>query len=421
MLLLTLIVMNISYAQEKLTFEDAVKIALENNFDIKMIENDAEIIKNQATVGNAGLLPTVDVSAGASYTNGVNANVGREIELTNVNAGLGMTYTIFDGMGRFNTYKKLKQSSDVAELRERADIESVILQLSNEFYNLAVADENLKIAKEGLEISKERYLRAKTKFEFGKTRKVDVLQAEVDLNTDSLTMVDASNNLASAKRNMNVLLGRESNLNFNIAIDGVDFAKLELQVIKEDALERNASYLEAVSDMDVKELDLKITQASLFPKLSFSANYSLQQVEQDQFALNFDDPKGTVATGLTLSYNIFDGGKRNIERQNAKIALENSRLQKESFELMLIRDIENGYANYQNSLLKVSIQENSLNVAELNFQQVEERYNLGQMTATEFREAQLNLLQSKSNLYTSIYEAKLTEIELYRLRGTLLN
>ncbi|BDD11468.1 transporter (plasmid) [Fulvitalea axinellae] len=406
--------------KELLNYSQAVSIALENNLLIKVENNKAEKASNRATSGNAGLLPTFSVASDIRYTDGVNASVGREIRHTSTSAGAELRYILFDGMGNINTFRKLKGEKQSAEFAQRAEIESIIVRVSDHFYNLATSYESLRIAEEGMKISSDRLAREKTKFEYGNVNKVAVLQAEVDLVSDSLLYLDMVNEVALAKGNLNTLLNREASYDFQIDPRVSTFMNLSVDQLKESALKQNATYLEYTKDTELSKLNLRITQATLYPSLSLNSSYGWNQVTQDEFNPQFDNPAATLNAGLTLSYNIFDGKKKSIERQNAKIDLENSQLLKDQYELDLKRDIENRYASYQNNLNKLRLQQSNLRVAELNFEQVKDRYSLGQMTATEFREAQLNYLEAQSNLVKARFTAKLDEIDLLRLSGGLL-
>ena len=53
--------------QELLEKQSAVSIALENNYDIKVSNNELEAAKNSSSIYNSGYLPSVFASGGADY------------------------------------------------------------------------------------------------------------------------------------------------------------------------------------------------------------------------------------------------------------------------------------------------------------------------------------------------------------------
>ena len=121
-----------------------------------------------------------------------------------------------------------------------------------------------------------------------------------------------------------------------------------------------------------------------------------------------------------MSFNLFDGGNKKTQRQNAKISLENSQLSMEDEKLNLDREIENAYAAYSNSQLVLRAERQNLESAQLNFEQSSEYFKLGQISSTQFRDAQLNLNRAKTSISSALFSAKLAEIELIRLSGMLL-
>jgi len=104
------------YAQELLTKENAVNLALENNYGIKIAKNNVKIAENNASILNSGYLPKLTANAGANYNNnnleltlldGNSTKTNNAVSKT-YNASVGLNYTLFDGFGRAYNYKKLK-------------------------------------------------------------------------------------------------------------------------------------------------------------------------------------------------------------------------------------------------------------------------------------------------------------------------
>jgi len=85
----------------------------------------------------------------------------------------------------------------------------------------------------------------------------------------------------------------------------------------------------------------------------------------------------------------------------------------------LRRDVLNTYANYQNNLFLLEKEEDNLTTAQLNFERSQTALRLGQINATQFREAQINLIRAQRSINNLYYQAKLSEVQLYRLSGVL--
>lgn len=408
-------------AQEKLDIKTAINIALVNNYGIKMANNQVEQAKNNAQIGNAGLLPSIDAKASAAYAdNEVETQTGVVNQRsTNNSAALNLSYVLFNGFGRIYNFDKLKTQAEGSEYQARSIIENLLLQVTNIFYNLAAAYENYKRAEEMLGISKERLQRAEAKTAVGAGSSLDVLNARVDFNKDSVSFVNARKSYNDQKRNLNALLGREISTDFDIVPGIITFQSFNLKDLKVQLLENNADYLIVTNKLKQSKLDLKIVKSAVAPVISLNSSYGYGTINDD-FKISMGNANAKLSAGVNVSFNIFDGKKQRIKKKNAKIALENSMLSLEEKKLNLCRDLENAFAAYENSLVILKTEKTNLKSAEMNFLQSKEYFNLGQITSTRFREAQLNMLTAKNNITSAMYTAKLAEAEILRLSGKII-
>jgi outer membrane protein len=412
-LLLILLIWGFIYPGEPLSFKQAIAIALERNHQVLIARNNEAIAKNNVHIGNADLLPNVSLSAGTTYQD------GSEVVNTTTNARVQFTYTLFDGLGNFYRYKKLQVGGDLGELEARNAIETTLLQVSSAFYGAASAYENMQIAQELLSISEERLARARKRSAYGQARTIDVLSAQVDFLADQVTVTQAKFLWDETRRNLNVLLDRELEHAFTVDTT-VEFRQnFDPEQLKSAALSGNAAYLAAHKRWTQSGYDLQIARSQFLPRLGFSGSYGYSQTAP-RLHISFNDAEPSLRLGATLSFNLFDGFKRKIQGQNARIQQKNRELTLAETRLNLEKEVTSAYESYQNSLLVLDLEKKYLEAAELNFKRTRELYNLGQVTTTQFREAQLNLIRSRSNLATAKYEAKIKEIELLRLTGQLI-
>ena len=422
MIISVLLIIQSIFSQELLTLDDAIAMALEKNIGIKVAKNTAEISKNNAHIGNAGLLPKIDLLSGANYSDAeLISQTGTIVDQaqTITNASLQMSYTLFNGMGRIYTYKKLKSGSEYGELQARNSIESMIAHVVQSYYSVASAEENFKIVGDALNISRERLKRAENRSQFGQANTIEVLSAKVDLNTDSVTVINVLLNLDQARRNLNTLLNRDIDHQFTLNSEVQFLISSTLQELQEKAFNKNAAFLMRKKSLEQSGYDVKIATSTFAPIVALQSGYGYSQTAADM-EIALDDPQKSLAAGLSLNLNLFNGFQNSINRQNAKIRTKNERLLLEKNKLELKTAVSNTYQAYKNSLFVLRVQQQNLEVAELNFQRTEELYRLGQATTTQFREAQLNLSRAKSNISTAKYNAKLNEIELLRLTGGIL-
>jgi outer membrane protein len=400
-------------AQEKLTFEQVIDLALRKNHQIEVARNNALLSNNNATLGNADLLPRASLAGGATFTNRDGDGT------TTTNASLSANYTLFDGFGNVYRYKSLRSGSRIGRLDARDLIESTLLSVSEAYYSAASSWENYQIARELLSISRERLERAEKRSAFGQAMSIDVLSARVDLNSDSVTVTQSRFIWDEARRGLNIFLNREVEAWFTIDTAVVFHPGFDLDDMQSKALARNAGYLSSQERVRQAKYDLNAARSSHMPKLDLSASYGLSQTSSD-LAMQLNDPSKTTSAGASLSFSLFNGWKTHIQRQNARIALKTEEILWEQSRLNLEKDVISAYEAWRNSLQVLELEKRSMEAAELNFQRTQELYQMGQVTTTQFREAQLNLIQAKSDLSVAKYDAKLNEIELLRLSGGLV-
>ncbi len=409
------------FGQELLKLDDAVNMALQKNHQIKVLRNSVKMSENNVNLGNAGFLPKLDVVATANYSDmELQQTLGTVQQKSTVgSAQIQLSYNLFSGLGSYFTYKNLKASADVSSLSARQNIELILLQVVRSYYAVASAEEGFKIRRKALQISRERLKRIEKQAAYGQANKIDLLNARVDFNADTVAFLDVQLQLTEARRALNVLLGQDVNPNFTVEHQ-VQFLPLgSLEALKASAYQNNASFLLAQSNIRQSKYALRQTQSAYSPRLDLISAYGYSQNATD-LNVTLDNPNRNFIAGLTLSFNLFNGFKNEIQTQNARIALKNQQILLKQAKLIMDKDLENAYSSYRNKRYIFKVAQTSVKAAELNFQRSSELYKLGQLTNTDFRAAQLNFVRAQFNLAQAKYDAKIAETILLQLSGKLM-
>ena len=408
-------------AQDLLKKSDAVSIALENNFDIRAAKNNTEIAANNAEITNSGYLPSVSGNGGADYTKSfVPTDSSTQTAETRLySAGLAVNYTVFDGFGRQYNYEVLKENYNLTELQARSIIENTLINLFNSYYEIARLTQNQINQEQTLAISRDRLLRARYSFEYGQNTQLDVLNAEVDYNSDSINYLTISQQLVNEKNNLNLLLGRDIRVQFEVDTTLSFTRSLSLNELQEDAKARNVQILQQQGNVRNARNEIKIANAAIIPKIGIGADYGWSSSESP-FQVVQQLKRHVVGVGATLTWNIWDGGISNTRRQNTRINLENEQLALEQTELELERNVNNAWTVYQTALFVMEAERKNLETNQRNFDRTKEQYQLGQVTNIVFRQAQFNLLTAQLNYSQARYSAKNAELALLQLSGEIL-
>jgi outer membrane protein len=418
-------------AQEKLLSKtEAIALALEQNFGIKVAENTVEIADNNQGVLNTGFLPTLTGTAGATYNRDdstiefpgqvdENGNPRPNFEINKAeaqryNAGLNLNYILFDGLGRRYNYKILKEQYQLTELQARETIQNTILQLLSIYFEVARLSENEYAQKQALEVSKDRIKRAQYAFEYGQNTQLDVLNAEVDVTQRLLN---------NTKRDLNVVLNQGVSNLFEVDTLISFIPMLEIQAMVDDVSVNNLAILQTERNLAINEYDIKVSKSGYLPVIGLTGSYgwNLNQSAASAFFPGTNNNNLNLALNAGLTWNLFDGGSTITRVRNAKIVYENQELLKKQVELEVARDIENALETYENRLTIYEIQEKAVITNQNNFERSREQYQLGRITSITFRQAQINLLAAQTTKNLAKYDAKLAELELLQLTGQLLN
>lgn len=416
-------------AQEVYSLRQCIETGLERNYSIRIIRNEQQISDNNATPGNAGYLPTVDMSGGFSGSvnnnrnkltdgttekqNGVNSETG--------NIGLNVNWTVFDGFGIQAEYSRLKELQRMGELNTRMKIEDFVADLSSEYYNRIRQNIRLRNLRSSLDLSRERVRIAEERYHIGSGSRMDLQQAQVDFNSDSSKVLNQLEVVNTSRIRLNELMALE-NVEENIAIkDSVIYPNIFLDEVElwKSTIESNASLLIAQKNKTLSELDYKKVKSRNYPYVKLNAGYGYTANWYEVGSTDLQQRLG-LNYGITVGLSLFDGLNRRRERRNARIEIENKELRMQELELALRADMSNLWMAYQNNLDLWSLEKENLVVAQENYRIAIDRYKLGELSGIELREAQNSLLEAEERQSIAEYSTKLCEVSLLQLSGQIL-
>jgi len=416
------------YAQEMYTLEKCISMGLEYNYAIRIIQNDAQISSNNATLGNAGYLPTIDLNGGFSgtqysynydYKDGTSAK-DRNINTETANIGVTMNWTIFDGFGIQADYSKLRELEQMGQLNVRISIENLTANIASEYYNLIRQHIRYNNLKSALNLSRERLRITEVGFITGYRSGLDVQQAKVYFNSDSSRLLSQTETVNASMIRLNKLMGLDS-VSHKIVVQ--DTIILNTSLVESELWEKtfsgNAPLLASNKYKTISELDYQKIRSRNYPYLrlnggyGYTANWYESGTTEMQQRIGFN-------YGITVGMTLFNGMNRQREQRNARIQIQNYELRIQDLELGLKADLANLWMAYRNNLELRNLEKENLIVARNNYEIAFERYILGDLAGIQLREAQNSLLEAEERLSIAEYNSKLCEISLLQLSGQIL-
>ena len=423
---LTTLVIN---AQEQVyTLGRCIEIGLENNYSLRITRNNELIGHNNATLANAGYLPTLDLNAG--YDAQLNSNNSElratgEIQKTrnafdqNATAGIDLNWTVFDGFNITTTYKQLKEMERMGETNTRIALEDFIAGMAAEYYNFLQQRLRLNNYYNAVLLSKERLRIVEERYNIGNFSRLDYQQAKVDFNADS----------AQYMKQQEVVITSRIALNEMMAIDQVytPIETSEKGIIINDTLDfadlwhctlgNNATLLLAEQNSTLARLDYKKVLSRNYPYVKLRAGYDYGFNQYGNNSVVRRHAWGGNA-GVSIGFTLFNGNRRR-EMRNAKIEIENAKLMRDQLELSLKADLGNLWQAYKNNLELLNLERANVITARENHEIAKERYMLGDLSGIEMREAQQSLLGAEERLLSVEYDTKLCEISLMQISGKI--
>ena len=413
-------------AQEVLTIKDAVAIALENNFEIKIASNNLNIDKVNMSEGNAGMLPTI---TGSVVDNNRVQNSSQTLQTGQVNSlknaknnslnyGVSLDWTIFDGLRMFARYDQLKELQKLGETRLKQTILLKIAEVNATYFDLVQQQQQLIAIDSTILISSQRLQLAENRFKIGKASKLEVLNAQVDLNTDKVTLLRQKELYANTKIKLNQILARDVKKEFTVLNDIKVDNSLVLPQLIELAKQQNPQLQTQIIAKNVSELQLKQVKAARYPIVSLNTGYNFQNTESSLGFTRESSARG-FNYGFSATLNIFDGFAQNRNEKIAKFELENTKLAIEQQSQVLESQLSTFYQTYLTNLELINLEQNNEAIAKQNLAITIDKLKIGTITTIEFRAAQLNYVNARVRNSNAQYQAKLSEIALKELAGNI--
>lgn len=419
---------------DRITLEQAFEMAMRQNHAIRIERLSAELARNNVTWGNAGRLPTIDIAGSAELSRN-----NTDLELANFGnpsagntrisvdgaesrlyqAGLNLSYTLFDGFSGRYRYRQLQQFDRVAQLATRVVVEQTLFDVAQSFLALLEAEEQLAIEQENLSVSQARVEFTRDAKAFGSARNLDVLNAEVNAGNDRIRVEQAQNRVNEARRNLLFLMGMDAHLSETFPKPTFDYTTavgLEADPLLQAALTQNVRVELAESEVNVAELQQRLETTGRFPRISLQSRYGWLKQENDANQLLSLEQVGFTAS-VNLRYTLFDGF-------NTRRSIQNAAIQKRSREenrIQVLRRVEtdvlNAWAGFETQTRALNIAEETVEVARLQFKQAQEANRLGQLSSIDLRDTQLSLLTARLQHTQLRNNLRLREIELLLLSG----
>lgn len=391
------------HAQQVLTPEQAIDLALKNNYDIRLAKNDAAITANDYAYANLAFAPRVNATANKvwnltqtkqEFANGSKRDTSG-IHASSLSANVSLAWTLFDGLKMFATRQKLESLRDLGELAVKDQVVTTVANIIAGYYNVVQQKQQLRNLAEQLSISEERVKLSDAKFQTGLGPKTDWLQSKVDYNALKASYLRQQTLIEQSKATLNQLMAVEAG---NTQYDVLDTIPLNMELsyggLRQEALQKNTGLMVAQQNLRVSQLQLKESKGDYFPVINFNSAYNYSRVNSNAATNSFSpiyNQNGVISYGFSATIPIFNG--LNVKRQvnAAKLNVGYQQLALENTRTIVDLSLTTAFKDYEYYKTALTLEDENLGLARENVMVAMERFRQGVSTVIEMKEAQQSL------------------------------
>jgi len=418
-------------AQEEVSLEQVVALALEKNYDVRVARNVSETAAMNDRYVVGAFLPQIDAQAAKVWNDNeqvlrfqdASRNNSGEAKSNNITGSVQLVWTLFDGTRMFATRERISQIEEQSELQMKNQMVNTIASVIINYYDIVRQKQQLKAIEEQMSVSQERVKLAEKKLQVGTGIKPELLQARVDYNAQRTQVLQQEAMIAQLKEELNNIVGLQLPAVYDVADTIVIDLNLEMNGDFQNLDNTNYSLLAARRNLNIASLSLRERRAEYLPFINFNAAYNFSQNDNTRqinpFGAVFNRSEG-FNYGFSLTLPILNGFNTRRLAQLAKIEVDRQQLLYDQQRNTVNVGLRNAFINYDNAKKILAIEEETIALAKENVYIALESFRRGVNTFIELRTAEQSLAEAYSRLITARYNAKLAETELLRLNGSLL-
>jgi len=415
-------------AVQELSLADALGIGLENNYQIRISDENVRIAENNNSWGAAGMFPSISV--GAFQNNRYDETDSRVVPgqrdeyYTNFIAPyINLNWSLFRGFAVHITKDKFSALQEYSEGYATVVVENTIQGIVLSYYNALLQEELLNVTEEVKTLSRDRYRYMLLKKELGGAVTYEVLQAKNAYLDDSTTNLLQQLNLKNAYLNLKLLLGEEREIEYRLT-DAFEVQMLDytLDTLVTQMLGNNQTIRNQYINQEILKKDIQLAKSNMYPVLSMNAgadhfNSRQKYVDTDPVYSNSLD----YYANFTLSFNLFNGGNVRRGIKNARIAEQIGELEISQMEISLTNLLKTDFDLYNIRKKLYMVSEANLESAVLNMDISTQKFRSGAINSFNFRDVQIIYLRAAAAKYQAIYNLIDIQTELLRLSGGIIN
>ena len=420
----------LSFSQEILSLENAIKVGLKKNFDIQLSKKNKEISQLNNNLGNSGSLPTINISskkedAVSDQSKNPTSFIQEILSSESINASANMSWTLLSGYRIQATKEKLRQLEFLSNGNLTLIIENTTQAIILSYYNCILQKERLKLLQNVVNLSRERLIYQKTKYDIGVSSKMDVLQIETSLLTDSSNLLIQRLNYNNSVKNLNLVLGVDLNSEWNLTDKMSKKTQLfNFEELQSEMLKNNTTMINQSINNEIIRQDITLSKSVYYPIVSFNSgasyNESTYDIGDSGFEGNNTGETLNYYANISVNFRLYDGGKYRKLLQEAEIKNEINSLRLEKLQEETKNQLSINYEKYNSRIIIFNLSKKAFDIAEINYQLANDKNNRGTINSFNLRDIEIAYLNSGISYLQSNYNLNESYLELVKITGGII-
>lgn len=420
----------LSFSQEILSLENAIKVGLNKNFDIQLSRKNKEITQLNNNLGNSGALPTINISskkedAVSDQSNNPTSFIQEILSSESINASANMSWTLLSGYRIQATKEKLRQLEFLSNGNLTLIIENTTQAIILSYYNCILQKERLKLLQNVVNLSRERLIYQKTKYDIGVSSKMDVLQIETSLLTDSSNLLIQRLNYNNSVKNLNLVLGVDLKSEWNLTDKMSSKTQIfNFEELQSEMFKNNTTMINQCINNEIIRQDIKLSKSVYYPIVSFNSgasyNESTYDIGDSGFEGNNTGETLNYYANISVNFRLYDGGKYRTLLQESEIKNEINNLRLEKLQEETKNQLSIHYEKYNSRIIIFNLSKKAFDIAEINYQLANDKNNRGTINSFNLRDIEIAYLNSGISYLQSNYNLNESYLELVKITGGIL-
>ena len=429
-IILIILIPNFIFAQKELTLMDAIKIGLQDNYDIQISHKNHKINQVNNNWANAGALPTINLSAQkeealSDQKENPASFIQQELRSSAVKGNANVNWTLFSGFAIRANKKRLENLENISENNAILTIENTIQGIILQYYNCVLQKQRMELLKKVISLSKKRLEYEKTNYEIGISSKIDLLQTENAMLTDSSNLIIQELNYNNAIKNLNLTLGKKVETNW-ILTDEIDsdIQLFNYEDLRRKTLANNTNITNQYYNIQLAKQDIEISKSVFYPNLSINSGGAYNKSTYDIGALS-NQMQNTGKSinyfaNFSINFRLFDGGKLYNTLRKVKIQKEINELRYDKVKEEVIHQLSLIYDKYNSCVNSFTLNKKAFEIATLNYEIANEKKNRGIINSFVLRDIEIAYITSGINAQQSAYNLLESKIALLKISGGII-